>query len=163
MCESVLKAILQFFAIVFRVDDVSKQEREQVRIFLEDHLSKSLVSKYSAFFETYLTTLGQSIPQKGEKKVVSEVCEAIGVELTQKQKVVIVFELIRIILADGEIHPKEEVLVKQIASNFRIPEETLEGIKTFVLGADPAALDFPSMLLVTFRMTAMTAVPANIA
>ncbi len=149
MSESVLKAILQLFAIVVRVDDVSKQEREQVRIFLDDHLSKSLVPRYVDFFDSYLIKLGDSISKSGEEKVVGEVCKAIEEELTQKQKVVIVFELIRIILADGKIHPKEDILVNQIATNFKITTETIDSFKSFVLGEAITTIDRSDVLVIS--------------
>lgn len=147
MSESVLKAILQLFAIVVRVDDITKQEREQVRVFLNDHLSQSLVTKYLKFFDDYLDQLGQAILEKGDVRVVEEVCSGIGIELTQKQKVVIVFELIRIILADGKVHPKEEELLAQIARNFKVSKEALVDIQSFVLGKDVQSMDHEHVLI----------------
>ncbi len=151
MSESVLKAILQLFAIVVRVDDVTKQEREQVRVFLNDHLSQSLVAKYLNFFDSYLDQLGQAILEKGEARVVEEVCSGVGIELTQKQKVVIVFELIRIILADGKIHPKEAELLEHISQNFKVSKEILDDIRAFVLGTDVVSQDHEHVLLVSSK------------
>lgn len=41
MSEALLKAILRLFAVVAKEGDVTRQERDQIRIFLEEHLSQS--------------------------------------------------------------------------------------------------------------------------
>jgi hypothetical protein len=40
MSEPLLKAILRLFAVVAKEDQVTHQEREQIRKFLQDHLSR---------------------------------------------------------------------------------------------------------------------------
>ena len=57
MSEPLLKAILRLFAVVAREDEVTQQERDQIRIFLDEHLSQSAVESYLKFFDEYIQTL----------------------------------------------------------------------------------------------------------
>ena len=43
MSEPLLKAILRLFAAVAKEGEVTRQERDQIRTFLEEHLSLSAV------------------------------------------------------------------------------------------------------------------------
>ena len=48
MSEPLLKAILRLFAVAAREDEVTQQEREQIKTFLEEHLSQSAIDSYLA-------------------------------------------------------------------------------------------------------------------
>jgi ABC-type multidrug transport system ATPase subunit/uncharacterized tellurite resistance protein B-like protein len=149
MSEPLLKAILRLFAAVATEDDVSQHERDQIRTFLEDHLSRSAVDSYLTFFDDYVRSMP---PRTGglviDLKNVNALCTEVSAELTQKQKIVILLELMNIVQADGTISAHEEELVKTIGTNFKILPETVDVIKAFVLGKDPADLDHDHLLIV---------------
>ena len=42
MSEALLKAILRLFAVVAKEGEVTRQERDQIRVFLDDHLSQNV-------------------------------------------------------------------------------------------------------------------------
>ena len=144
MSEPLLKAILKLFAVVAKEDDVTRQEREQIRIFLEEHLSNSAVNVYLALFDEY----SKAKEESGSVSTITALCQQINPELTQKQKIVIVLELISIIQADGSISRHEDEMVKEIGLNFKISEKELEAIKIFVLGNQAAQLDHERILIV---------------
>jgi ABC transport system ATP-binding/permease protein len=50
MSELILKALLRLFAIVAKEDQVTRQEREQIRNFLKEHLNESKVEDYLLLF-----------------------------------------------------------------------------------------------------------------
>src|SRR5688500_3840490 len=109
MSEPLLKSILRLFAVVATQDDLTYQERVQIENFLDEHLSQSAKSGYLQFFDDYaknLTSHGGDL--KLELNVVEELTNEIGPELTQKQKVVILLELIRIVMADEVLSSREE-------------------------------------------------------
>ena len=62
MSEDVLKTVLQLFSVVAKVDEVTEKEHEQVKSFLEDHVSLPKVSYYLKQFEQLST---QSSPDCG--------------------------------------------------------------------------------------------------
>jgi ABC transport system ATP-binding/permease protein len=53
MSESLLKAILRLFAVVAHEDEVTHHEREQIKSFLEDHLSGPAVESYLKTFDAH--------------------------------------------------------------------------------------------------------------
>jgi ABC transport system ATP-binding/permease protein len=149
MSEPLLKAILRLFAAVAKEDEVTHHEREQIRIFLQDHLSRTAVDSYLAFFDDFTQTLA---PKTGglvnDLKLIQTLCAEVGPELTQKQKIVILLELMNIVQADGTISTHEEELVKAVGASFKIEPKEVEAIKVFVLGTDPAHLDHDHILIV---------------
>jgi ABC-type multidrug transport system ATPase subunit/uncharacterized tellurite resistance protein B-like protein len=148
MSEPLLKAILRLFAAVAKEDEVTHHEREQIRIFLQDHLSRTAVESYLAFFDNITQTLP---PKSGgiesEIKQIQTLCAEVGPELTQKQKIVILLELMNIVQADGSISKHEEELVNAVGVSFKIEAREVEAIKTFVLGTDAAHLDHDHILI----------------
>ena len=57
MSEPLLKAILRLFAVAAREDEVTQQEREQIRTFLDEHLSQAAVDSYLQLFDEYVHKL----------------------------------------------------------------------------------------------------------
>ncbi len=144
MSELLLKAILKLFAVVAKEDDVSRQERDQIKIFLEEHLSLGSVESYLRFFDEYAATLTHT----GDLSVINQICTEINPELTQKQKIVIILELVTIIQADGRISEHEDKLVKAIGSNFKVTASEVEAIEVFVLGILSEDLDHQDILVI---------------
>lgn len=149
MSEPLLKAILRLFAVVAREDDVTHQEREQIRIFLDEHLSHGAVESYLKIFDEYSQNYPPKPPDLGsELSRLEELCREVNADLTQKQKVVIILELINIIQADGAISERESELLQAIGVNFKISATEIAAIKTFVLGQASAMLDHPQILII---------------
>lgn len=149
MSEPLLKAILRLFAVAAREDEVTHQEREQIRIFLDEHLSQSAVDSYLNLFDEYSQSLSsKSSDLHDELKTLDSLCNEVNADLTQKQKVVIILELINIIQADGSISAREEQLLNAIGANFKISASDIGAIKTFVLGTDASKLDHPQILVI---------------
>lgn len=149
MSESLLKAILRLFAVVAREDDVTRHERDQIKSFLEEHLSGRAVEIYLKSFDELTASLPPK-PRDWNEEVakLDALCREISPNLTQKQKAVILLELITIIQADGAISDKEEKLVKVIGKNFLIEETQTDLIRKFVLARKEEDLDHPHILIV---------------
>jgi ABC-type multidrug transport system ATPase subunit/uncharacterized tellurite resistance protein B-like protein len=145
MSEPLLKAILRLFAVVAKEGDVTRQERDQIRVFLQEHLSHASVEPFLKFFDG-ITKNPQATA--GDVGKIKQLCHEINPELTQKQKLIIILELVSIIQADGHISETEETLVNSIGENFKISQAEIEAIKTFVLGQHAADLDHEHILLV---------------
>lgn len=133
------------FAVVAKEGDVTRQEREQIRIFLLEHLSHSSVEPFLTFFDE-ITQKSQSSQADIER--IQELCQEINPELTQKQKIVIILELVNIIQADGHISDTEERLVNLIGQCFKIEPADILVIKLFVLAKTAAELDDDHILIV---------------
>ncbi len=139
MSEALLKAILRLFVIVAKEDDITESERKKVIEFLEQHLNHKNAEKYVAYFDE----IGNKAVQNSQNKTaVSEMqdllsyCKQINIELTKKQKTVLVKELIELILADGIITKKEKDLVNAIANSINVDLKT-STISKFLLAPAP--------------------------
>lgn len=145
MSEPLLRAILRLFAVVAKEGDVTRQERDQIRIFLEEHLSHSSVDFYLDFFDEYSKNLSGSL---GDIEKITHLCQEINPELTQKQKIVIILELASIIQADGDISATEEKSLNVIGNSFKINPAGIEALKLFVLAKTAAEVDHEHVLIV---------------
>ena len=145
MSEDVLRTVLQLFSVVAKVDEVTDKEHEQVKNFLEDHVSLPKVSFYLKQFEQLSThrPSGQT-----DEQILGELCTRINAEITQKQKLIVIIELIRIITADASISQREDELVKVVSRAFKIADEETESIEIFLSGKSAAALDNANTLVV---------------
>jgi ABC-type multidrug transport system ATPase subunit/uncharacterized tellurite resistance protein B-like protein len=145
MSEPLLRAILRLFAVVAKEGEVTRQEREQIRVFLHEHLSHSSVEPYLNFFDGIIQN---PVGHGGDIQRIRELCGEINPELTQKQKIVIILELVSIIQADGNISETEKELLNVIGESFKIGLAEIEAIEMFVLGHEPSALDHEHILIV---------------
>lgn len=148
MSEPLLKAILRLFAVVAHLDKIRSDERNQVLLFLEDHVSRKSTDHYLDYFDQYVSQLPESFGASEGIQLVTEIVDSVGADLTQKQKVIIVLELINIIEADGHISPHEQELIDTIAARFRISQHDKEAIEKFVTGSEGAHMDVPHVLVV---------------
>ncbi|MCI0751466.1 MAG: ATP-binding cassette domain-containing protein [Flammeovirgaceae bacterium] len=146
MSEQVLKAILRLFAVLARQEEVTQQEREQVRQFLRSHLNEARI-------ETYLTVFDQSTTRASdtaeEINQINKICEEVSRQLTQKQKVVIFLELARIVIADKEVSDRELQLLNATSKAFGLPEKEASLIRRFVTAKSIHELDFGEVLMVS--------------
>jgi ABC transport system ATP-binding/permease protein len=154
MSESLLKAILRLFAEVAHEDEVTQQERDQIKSFLEDHLSDAAVESYLRTFDQLI----QDLPPKSGSPAdalnrIRLLCKEVSPNLTQKQKVVILLELTAIVQADGNISENEENLLKEIGSAFKIDQRQLQLIKSFVLAKSEDEIDNGDILIVSAAHT----------
>lgn len=145
MSEPLLRAILRLFAVVAKEGDVTRQERDQIRIFLQEHLSHSSVESYLSFFDEISKSPQANVSDVGK---IRQLCGEINPELTQKQKIIIILDLVSIIQADGHISETEELLVNTIGESFKISQPGIEAIKMFVLGQSLTELDHEHILIV---------------
>lgn len=148
MNEEVLTTILQLFSVVARVDEITDKERDQVKKFLDDHVSVPKISFYLNKFEEAAALHHE---HQSDEQILGKLCSRINTELTQKQKVVIVLELIRIIAVDSSISKREDELVKVVSRAFNVSDEETESIEIFLAGQTATDLDIPKVLVVENR------------
>jgi ABC transport system ATP-binding/permease protein len=148
MSEPVLKAILRLFALVAKEDEITASERKKVEEFLSDHLNEKSVAQEITLFDSF----AKLIPSQGnlsqETEIIKQVCHDINREVEQRQKSVILIELISIILADGLFSEREKALAEEISKALNITVDELRTITHFVLGDRPSNLDHPEILIV---------------
>ena len=149
MSEPLLKAIIKLFAIVAKEDDVTIDERKEIELFLEDNVSDKSRDKYMQEFDEYCEKIITEADSHSEElKNIDNLCTEINSELTQKQKMVIIIQLIGIILADGIISDREEELVHHIGDCFNITNKEIELIKGFFISDSSIKVNSKSILII---------------
>lgn len=148
MSEPVLRAILRLFALVAKEDQITDTERKKVEEFLSDHLNEKAVQQHLHLFDSY----GDMVNFQGEfgqeSEYIKQVCSEINKEIAQRQKSVILMELMNIILADGAFSEREKKLAETIAQSLNASADELLAITNFVVGTSAAGLDHDYILIV---------------
>lgn len=148
MSEPVLKAIIRLFAMVAKEDQVTSQERDYIQSFLSDHLNTQAVEEKIGFFDQCTAQIAGGMDPEKEAETISAICASINTEVAQKQKVVVMVELMSIILADGTISPREELLAATIAQSFNVEPADVNLIKEYVVGRQATDFNHESFLIV---------------
>ncbi|HRJ36087.1 MAG TPA: ATP-binding cassette domain-containing protein, partial [Flavobacteriales bacterium] len=150
MSERILKALMQLFAIIARVEDEDGPEAESgstdgggrriVEIFLKSQLNQELVDEYLRLFDEYLEAhQGKSQKKDGAKKRTSvnsvkvlRICTQINEELAQKQKIIVLVRILEFINENQSVTEQELEFASTVAETFNISEEEFRRCKNFV-------------------------------
>lgn len=133
MSEPVLNAIIKLFALVAKEDLVNKQERDQIEAFLNDHVGQRSVGAHLHQFDEYCKLIANHSPQQ-EAEDIRVIAAEINQEVAQRQKNVIMIELMSIVMADGTISPHEDRISRTIATALNVSDTDQELIRYYVLG-----------------------------
>ena len=129
MSEKILRALMRLFAIIAKSNENTVDAKIIVESYLKQLLNKAQVIEYLAIYEDFLKI--QDEGAKGEQKkrrlAVSSVkviviCEQINEELTQKQKFIVLLNLIEFVSSDGFISAQEMEFISTVSSSFNIPD-----------------------------------------
>ncbi len=156
MSESILKALMQLFAVITKPESNVNERQLIVKSFLKEQLNKELVEEYLKVFDSFyeLHQRKQSSKSRRRKRTAASsvkilmICNAINKELTQKQKLVVIIRLLEFIKSDIEISEQELEFVATVADSFNIPLNEFENIKTFVLYSSKTILDSDKVLII---------------
>jgi ABC-type multidrug transport system ATPase subunit len=150
MSERILRALMQLFAIITKVDDStgknsdesieSTEGRAIVETFLKSELNSTLVSQYLDLFDEFLESHNHSNKKKdGERKRTSvnsvkvlRICSQINKELTQIQKVIVLIRILEFINVNVVISDQELDFAETVADSFNIDKDNYELIKDFI-------------------------------
>lgn len=140
MNESLLKTLMQLFAIVANVtnDSISEKSRYIVTSYLTNFLPKNLVEYYLTLFDEYLKQHHSEIRKTTSRDSLHGIrilkyCQKINEQLIQSQKHVVLIELLEFIRNGEQITEKELDFSSTIANVFKIDDEEYNHCKSFVL------------------------------
>lgn len=148
MIEPILKALVQLFALISDVHDVSEistRERDIIRLFLSRQLNSDMVKKYMDMFDEYFLKYVSQRIDKGSIRDMKRtsltavkilgICEKINEELRQKQKLYVLVQLMDFILFGAQITENEKEFLETVSTAFNIPREEFLNIRSFVLNS----------------------------
>lgn len=153
MSERILRALMQLFAIIAKVDEVSDdidsletvaiqstKGKQIIEGFLKSELSSSDVNKYLNIFDELLNqTRGKLYSKKGGRKRTSlqavkvlRICSQINEELTQRQKFIVLVRIFEFIHSDNARTEKELDFITTAADAFNISKEEFNDLREFI-------------------------------
>ncbi len=150
---------MRLFAIIAKADETTIDPRNVVESYLKQLLNKDQVAEYLLIYDDYIKQ--QDTGADGEKKkrrlAVSSVkviviCNQINEELTQKQKFIVLLNLIEFVSGNDIITQQEMEFISTVASSFNIPDE--EFLQSLQLGAKssvPMVEDTSNFLLIASK------------
>jgi len=145
MSETILKALMQLFAIIAHVDKdgIPVESRSIVESYLKLQLSTAQVEEYLALFDEYVAFHHRDMVEKDGTQVrkrtsansvkVLRICQQINEELQQDQKILVVLQLLEFISYGAELDEKELDFVKTVSDIFNIPEDEYFNTYAFTL------------------------------
>ena len=158
MSERILRALMQLFAIIAKVDEVtdptseaieSSNGRRIVEAFLRTELNDELLQKYIQLFDEFLLVHHQGSGKKdGQRKRTSvnsvkvlRICAQINEELTQRQKMIVLLRIFDFIHANDQVHEQEQEFVHTVSESFNIPDFEYRQLMAFVEASNETILD----------------------
>ncbi|MBU2020049.1 MAG: ATP-binding cassette domain-containing protein [Bacteroidetes bacterium] len=158
MSEKILKALMQLFAILAKVDFTDKNHeihipqivgKDVVESILRNELSTTSVDFYLDYYIEQVRTLHKPSSKKHglEKRTsvnsvkILRVCSQINKELTQNQKLIVLVRVLEYIRTNGDITNQELDFTNTVAETFNVSLSILENLKKFILQNDIEELD----------------------
>lgn len=153
MSETILKAMMQLFAIVAKPEN-SEAERHVVENFLRNQLNEDHVITHLNLYDSFVTQLHLTSKRKeGQAKRTSlnsvkilRICNEINQELEQNQKLVVLLRLMEMTHTTGKIGAQEQEFVKTVSDAFNIDEQEYKLLDAFVSATESQIPDLPQLL-----------------
>jgi ABC-type multidrug transport system ATPase subunit len=145
MSEQILKALMQLFAIIARPHSNGQDRRTVVENFLQRQLNADLVQEYLKVFDDNYAIHQQRLMESSRSKKrtssssvrVLLICTEINEELTQKQKIFVLVQLLEFVKSDlteiENLTEQELEFLTTVAEVFKIPGNEFRLIYDFVL------------------------------
>jgi ABC-type multidrug transport system ATPase subunit len=166
MSERILRALMQLFAIIAKVDEVtdptseaieSSNGRRIVEAFLRTELNDELLQKYIQLFDEFLLVHHSGSSKKdGQRKRTSvnsvkvlRICAQINEELTQRQKMIVLLRIFDFIHANDQVHEQEQEFVHTVSESFNIADFEYQQLKSFVEAKSETVLDDEHFMYIT--------------
>ena len=160
MSENILRALMQLFAIIAKVDGVNVIGRSIVQSFLKQQLNQELVEQYLRVFDDHIEAIHKlSKGADATKKLslnsvkVLRICSEINKELAQRQKVVVLIRLIEFINSNDTVSAQELEFVDTVAATFNIDEEEYKICLQFINSKTAYEFSCPQILVVDSKKT----------
>ncbi len=160
MSEELLKAVIQFFAIVAK-ERITEDERAIIKEFLSLHLNQDGTRYYLTLFDDFCKT-NKRIAANGplanvdaetqefvdDWAQIMQISKKVNQALTMQQKVVLVIKVIELVFADDNLSERQSNLIFYISEALKIPAKDFRAMRSFVLGHDIEELGSKQILII---------------
>jgi len=156
MSEQVIKALMQLFAIIAHPSSNLHERRLVVEQFLNKQLNQETVKIYLKEFDKYYNLHQTKLSEKTKRKKrtssssvrVLKICTQINEELTQKQKNVVLVQLLEFINSGQSITDQELEFITTVAETFHISNDEYKEIKEFIIHSEELLPNSNSLLII---------------
>lgn len=156
MSERILRALMQMFAIIAKVDGITNTGRAIVESFLKQQLNQEQVETYLKIFDEFIDAQHSGSKKKdGTAKRTSlnsvkvlKICTQINQELEQPQKIIVLIRLLEFIYSSNEISEQENEFVTTVADTFNISTDEFTQLRAFVEDTIDKIPDTPRVLVI---------------
>lgn len=142
MSESILKALVQLFALIARAASNYEKNNAFLDSLLRQHLSPRLIENYKELYVDYLNYFSYNIPASTDNSVqnielltsqAEKVCFQIRKELHAVDRIVVVIKFLELVNEDNIVTSTEEAIIDTIFRGFSIHERDAKHLKCFVV------------------------------
>ncbi len=148
MSEQLLKAIIQLYALISRLDGMGEKERSRMKKLLAARLKIEDFPRYVQLFEVLVKEDITSKSDDPELERITEISRKIGKELTKQQRVVMISELIQLTLADNILTDRENQALENIGRELNIDSGDLHAIQSFVAASTLKDFESSNVLII---------------
>lgn len=155
MSEKILKALMQLFAIVANVGRDDSNTKEFVSQFLKEQLNQELVNEYLFVYDRFYNEQNKKREGAKARKRTSlnsvkilKICAEINKELTQKQKIYVLVQLLEFIFLNNNDTEQAIEFVETVAESFNISSNEYVEIKDFISSAKEELPKIENVLLI---------------
>lgn len=159
MSEEILKALAQLYAIITKQDGgVTEKEREFVISSFKRKLNLDTFREYVQQYDELVEYKKEKIETEDKKEKLTSVkdsvktlalCKKINKTLTQKQKAVVLLELLELVKSDGNFTPQRMQIIDTVSTTFNIDKDEYKEIEPFVLNSNLDAFDSDNILIIS--------------
>ncbi len=167
MSEEILKSLAQLYAIITKQDGgVTESEKTFVVNSFKKKLNLATAEQYINLYEEFLKD-GEG-KEDGKKKLTSVkdsvktlgICRKINKTLTQKQKIVVLIELLEILKSEkSKDADQQQEIIDTVAIAFNIEKDEYKTLQTFVLHDDIQLFGDENVLVINNRDS--STIPGN--
>jgi len=147
MSESLLRSLMQLFAIMAKLESQNSTQRDSVESFLIESLGmdehENWLMLYDEYLEANRARLATQEDSKRNRLTVRDssrlllICTRVNEELTQRQKTMVLFILFSFVRQEeGQIPAEENEFLSSVAEIFNISNKEFHQLETFALGRD---------------------------
>src|SRR5260221_6162388 len=158
MSEELLKAIIQFFAIVAK-ERITEDERTIIKEFLSLHLNQDGLRYYLTLFDDFCKSNKPAHAQLAnvdeatqefvdDWAQIMQIARKVNQALTMQQKAVLVIKIIELVFAGEDLSERQSNLIFYIGEALKIPAKDFRAMRGFVLGHDADELDSKNILII---------------
>jgi ABC transport system ATP-binding/permease protein len=166
MSEEILKSLAQLYAIITKQDGgVTESEKAFVVNSFKKKLNLATAEQYISLYEEFLKD-GEG-KDDGKRRLTSVkdsvktlgICRKINKTLTQKQKIVVLVELLEILKSEGKDIAQQQEIIDTVSIAFNIEKDEYKTLQTFVLHKDIQLFGDENILVINNRDS--TTIPGN--